>query len=103
MKVTTIDQYEKEVNNGIVFLDFYSDWCLPCKQLSPIIDELEKRYQNIKFMKINIDELEEVAIKYAALSVPTLLILKDGEVLAKKSGFLPGNELEKWISNTIDE
>ena len=84
MKVLKADNFENEVleSDMPVIVDFYADWCLPCKVMAPVVNEIEKKYINsIKMGKINIDENPMVALDYRVLSIPTLLFIKDGKVL----------------------
>ena len=76
------DSFQQEVLDykGTVLVDFYADWCGPCKVVSPILDELAESMKNIKFAKVNVDENQELAAKYSVFSIPTFLIFKDGEV-----------------------
>lgn len=82
IEIKTSEQFEKEVinENGVVFIDFYANWCMPCKTMTPIIEEIAKEHKNVKFVKIDIDKNEELAIKYNVMSIPTMLIMKNGEV-----------------------
>lgn len=82
IEIKNAEQFEKEVINesGVVFVDFYATWCMPCKTMSPIIEEIAKEHKEVKFVKIDIDKNEELAIKYNVMSIPTMLIIKDGEV-----------------------
>lgn len=82
IEIKNAEQFEKEVINerGVVFVDFYATWCMPCKTMSPIIEEIAKEHKEVKFVKIDIDKNEELAIKYNVMSIPTMLIIKDGDV-----------------------
>lgn len=82
IEIKSAEQFEKEVTNerGVVFIDFYATWCMPCKTMTPIIEEISKEYKEVKFVKIDIDKNEELAIKYNVMSIPTMLIMKNGEV-----------------------
>ena len=85
MKILNADNFENEVleSDMPVIVDFYADWCMPCKVMAPVVNEIEKKYINsIKMGKINIDENPMVALDYRVLSIPTLLFIKDGKVLA---------------------
>lgn len=81
LKITE-DNFEEEVlkSEKTVILDFYADWCMPCKMQSPIIDQIEEERQDLKVGKINIDENQELAEKYGIMSIPTILIMKNGEI-----------------------
>lgn len=82
IEIKNAEQFEKEVINesGVVFVDFYATWCMPCKTMSPIIEEIAKEHKEVKFVKIDIDKNEELAIKYNVMSIPTMIIMKNGEV-----------------------
>ena len=82
IEIKSAEQFEKEVINesGVVFIDFYATWCMPCKTMTPIIEEIAKEHTDVKFVKIDIDKNEELAIKYNVMSIPTMLIMKNGEV-----------------------
>lgn len=95
------DQFQNEVLNqkGLVFVDFYADWCGPCKMTSPIIEELANEIKEVKFVKVNVDENPDLASQYNIFSIPTFLIFKDGKVIHQfvgargKEGFL--SEIDK--------
>ena len=83
MNVLTIteENFENEVlkSEGVVLIDFYADWCGPCKMMSPVIDEIAKELEgNVKVGKINVDNNQELAIKYDVMSIPTIIIFKNG-------------------------
>ena len=90
--------YETEVlkSDKLVLIDFYADWCGPCKMMSPIIDEIaEEVGDKIKVGKINVDENQELAMEYEVMSIPTIIILQNGEV---KNSFVGVREKEEIIS-----
>ena len=82
MEIQNAEQFEQEViqEDGIVFVDFYATWCMPCKTMSPIIEEIAKEHKEIKFVKIDIDQNEELAIQYNVMSIPTTMVIKNGEI-----------------------
>ena len=82
IKIENTEQFEKEVMNetGIVFVDFYATWCMPCKAMSSMIEEIAKEHKEIKFVKIDIDKNEELAIQYNVMSIPTMMVIKNGEI-----------------------
>lgn len=89
------DNYEKEISSqGIVIVDFFATWCGPCMMLAPILEELSEKY---KVCKINVDEEQELAIENAVISIPTVYIYKDGNLLNKFVGYKTKEEIEKLI------
>ena len=76
----TKENFEQEVlqSDRPVLLDFWADWCMPCKMMSGIIDEIAKEHQEVKFIKIDVDQNTELAIKYNVMSIPTMIIFKNG-------------------------
>lgn len=80
-------------SKGVVLVDLFADWCMPCQMLAPIIEEISNEKSEIKFFKINVDETPEVAIKYGVSSIPTLLIFKDGELVNKAVGVYPKEKI----------
>lgn len=75
--------FEKEVmaEKGLVLVDFYADWCMPCKMLSPILEELSEEIDDVKIVKVNTDKNQELASSFGIMSIPTLLFVKDGKVI----------------------
>lgn len=97
LKITK-ENYETEVlkSDKLVLIDFYADWCGPCKMMSPIIDEIaEEVGDKIKVGKINVDENQELAMEYEVMSIPTIIILQNGEV---KNSFVGVRKKEEIIS-----
>ena len=96
------ENFEKEVlNSNIpVLVDFYADWCGPCKMLAPIIEKLEEEVQGkAKVGKVNVDDETEVAEKYGIMSIPTLILFKNGEVVKRASGARGKAELKAWLED----
>ena len=84
--------------NGVVLVDFWAAWCNPCKMLAPIIDELAVDYQNrLKFAKLNVDDNQQIAMEYGIMSIPSLVIFREGQEVNRIVGFLPKDELKRRI------
>lgn len=93
MSVLTItkDNFESEVLNAKepVLLDFWADWCGPCRMVSPIIDKIAQEMTSTKVRKINVDEQRELAAKFQVMSIPTLVVMKNGKVVSQTMGARP--------------
>lgn len=87
----TVENFESEVikSDKTVLLDFWASWCGPCRMLSPIVDQIAEERGDIKVGKINVDEQGELAEKFDVMSIPTLLVMKNGEVTETSVGFKP--------------
>jgi len=79
----TQDNFKSEVLDykGTVFVDFYADWCGPCKVTSPLIDEISEEKKDMKFVKVDVDQNSNLASQYSVFSIPTFIIFKDGKVV----------------------
>lgn len=81
-----------------VLVDFYADWCGPCKILSPIVAEIAQEKSDIKVVKINVDEAQNVAIKYQIMSIPTLIVIKDGNEVNRSVGLINKSQILDLIN-----
>ena len=90
LKITK-DNFEAEVMKSEVpvLLDFWASWCMPCKMLSPIIDQVAMEAGDVKVGKINVDEEPELAVQFGIMSIPTLVVMKDGQMVNKSMGVQP--------------
>jgi thioredoxin 1 len=96
--------FDKEVLNSSkpVLVDFWAEWCTPCRQIAPALEELSSELgSKISIAKINIDENPNVPMKYGVKSIPTLMIFKGGQVAATKVGALSKQRLKEWIDSAI--
>lgn len=100
MKITSAN-YETEVEKSgkKVLVDFWADWCGPCKMMSPVIDEIAEEMPDIKVCKVNVDEEPELAHRFNIMSIPTLLIMKNGEIADTSVGLADKSELIDRIKN----
>lgn len=104
--VTTIDQssFEEAVlkSQKPVLVDFWAPWCGPCRAIAPIVEELAKEYQGkVDFARLNVDESPFVASRYGIMSIPTLIVFKDGKPVHQVVGYQPREQLKKMLDNTL--
>lgn len=95
----TADNFEAEVlkSDKTVLVDFWADWCVPCKRLSPVVDRIAEEHSEIKVAKVNIDEQAALAMDYKVMSIPTLLVFKGGEIVNQTVGFQSQEEIESML------
>ena len=85
-----------------VLVDFWAEWCGPCVQIAPALEELANEYKDrLTVVKVNIDENPETPAKYGVRGIPTLILFKDGEIAATKVGAAPKRQLSEWISTSL--
>lgn len=97
IKHGNVENFNDLVSGDIVLVDFFATWCGPCRMLAPVLEELASDRANIVVVKVDVDECEEIAKKYGIMSVPTLLLFKNGQMVSKKVGFMPKQEITNWI------
>ena len=100
----TRDNFEAEVINSEVpvLIDFYADWCGPCKMMGPVVEELAKEYEGkVKIGKVNIDEQPELAQKYDVMSIPYFAFLKNGSLVSDELGAVPKDRLVRKLQEMV--
>ncbi len=101
VKEITDDTFTDETSSGTVIIDFWAEWCGPCRILSPIVAELAKEIPTVQFKKINVDENPAVAQSLGITAIPTLVIYKDGKPIDRVIGLMPKEQLRKIIQSHI--
>ncbi|WP_252243485.1 thioredoxin [Clostridium sp. ZBS14] len=101
-KILKVNEFDDAIKEGIVIVDFFADWCGPCKMLAPIFEELEEEMKDkVKFFKVNVDESGELASKFSVFSIPTMIIFKDGKDVSTEVGFLPKEKIKMNLKKYI--
>ena len=103
-QTVTDDTFETEVLKASqpVMVDFYADWCGPCKAMSPLVDELAGELgDQLKIVKINIDNSPNAPTKYGVRGIPTFMVFKDGEVVDTRVGGMSKNQLSDWVKSAL--
>lgn len=90
------EDFEPMINSSKILVDFYAEWCGPCKMLSPILDKVSKE-MNLDTYKVNVDEVEDVARQYGIMSIPTVMIFEKGKMTKKNVGFMDDAELREFV------
>ena len=100
----TLNNFENEVinSNVPVLLDFWAEWCVPCRMLAPILEEIAEEYgDSLKVGKINVDDEQELAVKFGIVSIPTLILMKNGNAAAKSVGYRSKEALCDMIDTNL--
>jgi thioredoxin 1 len=101
--LNSVEEFNKEVkeSNGVVLVDLWAPWCGPCKMLGPIYEAVSNDYEDVKFTKINIDEVEGIDSEFNVMSIPTILIFKDGKLVDQKMGAMPKGQLKEIVESQL--
>ena len=96
------NNFNELISNGEVLVDFFATWCGPCRMLGPVLEEVSNDRIGVKIVKIDVDECPNLARSFGVMSVPTLILFKDGKEVSKENGFMPKEELVDWINRSIN-
>ena len=95
--VESVNEFKSLVSKGTVLVDFYADWCGPCQMLAPVIEELDKSEQ-LTILKVDVDELSDLAREFRVMSIPTLMVFKDGKLAKREMGYMPLEALKRLVA-----
>lgn len=96
MTILENENYDELVSKGTVLVDFYATWCGPCKMLMPILEEIDKEL-DIEILEVDVDKYDDLARSFGIMSIPTLMLYKEGEIVKKNVGMMDKTSLIKWI------
>ncbi len=101
MEIINESQFATTIANGVVLVDFFANWCGPCKMLSPVLEELAGEMGQVKFVKVDVDESENLARKYGIQAIPNLIIFKDGQAVDQITGFTGKGDIQKRLDAVL--
>ena len=95
----TDDSFDTDVlkADGAILVDFWAEWCAPCRMLSPIVDQVAEELTDIKVAKVNIDDEQDLALQYNVMSIPTLLVFKGGQLVKRSVGVISKNDIKELV------
>lgn len=99
VKLVNSNEFNEQIKDGVVFVDFFANWCGPCKMLSPIVDEVSEELTDVKFLKVDVDNSGDIAQSLGIMSIPTLVIYKDGKLINKTMGLMSKSDLIDFINS----
>lgn len=98
MRVINEKEFKELVSDGLVLVDFFAEWCGPCRMLAPILEDFASEESEIEVYKVNVDNDPDLAREFQVSSIPTMILFKDGKQIDKKIGFAPKDALKAWIN-----
>ena len=101
-KIVGSNEFNNEVKDGVVIVDFFADWCGPCKMLAPIFEEVGNEMEGkAKFIKVNVDEARDIADNFRISTIPTMIVLKNGEKKEVSVGFMPKEKIKEMVEKHL--
>ncbi|GAA3601708.1 thioredoxin [Secundilactobacillus similis] len=98
----TKDNLATETQDGLVLVDFWASWCAPCKMMDPVLEQLEDDYgDRIKFGKLNVEDNQDLAMNYKVMSIPSLVLFRDGKAVEKVTGLYPKEKLAAYLDRKL--
>jgi thioredoxin 1 len=101
-KIVNASEFDQEIKDGVVVVDFFATWCGPCKMLAPVFEEVgEELADKAKFIKVNVDESPDIASRYQVMTIPSILVLKEGAQKEFSVGFVPKAQLNSLVEKHL--
>lgn len=102
MKIINESEFVSEINEGVVVVDFFASWCGPCRMMGAVLEEVDKELNGkAKILKVDVDQSQNLARQFGVMSIPTIVVFKDGKQVHKQIGFVPKERLVALISNYL--
>ncbi len=101
MKIIDTAEFRETIKAGTTLVDFFAEWCGPCKMLGPVLEDLDSEYPDINFVKVNVDENMDLAGEYGIMSIPQVYIFRDGEVVGKMGGYRDAGGARAFIDESV--
>jgi len=95
--IKSVEEFKNEIKSDKVLVDFYADWCGPCKMLASVLEEVDEELKDLEIIKVNTDDFFHLAKEYKVLSIPALKLFSKGKIVAETEGFLSKKELLEWL------
>ena len=102
VKETTDQTFEQDTAQGVALVDFWATWCGPCRMQSPVVEALSAEMPEVNFFKMDVDQNQETARKFRIMSIPTLMVKKNGEVVDQIVGYHPQEQLKQLLQQYVD-
>lgn len=102
--IENMEHFKTVISEGVTLVDFYANWCGPCRMLSPFVEEIDEEYKDrAKIVKVDVDECGDVASQYNINAIPALLIFKNNELINTNIGFIPKEDMKKLLDEALSE
>ena len=96
--INSVEEFDNSIKEGLVLVDFFATWCGPCRMLTPVLEEISEENANLTILKIDVDEVGQLAARYGIQSIPTLMLFKDGNRVETRVGYQNKNQLVAFIN-----
>ena len=101
MKIINTEEFNELIKSGTALVDFFADWCGPCKMLGPVLEEVSEEYPDIEFVKVNVDDNMDLAESLGIMTIPTVYLFRDGAAVAKMNGYRDKGGVKAFIEDSL--